>query len=181
MIFSLRRPTSPRALALAALLACAGANAAPPAGPPSDHFIVTGAVATSKTFDLAALKSLPRVTATVNGTTWAGVSLWALLDKSVGIANDPAVHNDGLGKVVIATGNDGYRVAFSLAELDPAFGNQPDLIAYEADGKPIGPNGFARLIVPNDVKGGRFVSRLVGLQVISAAPAATPPNTGTAR
>jgi DMSO/TMAO reductase YedYZ molybdopterin-dependent catalytic subunit len=175
--------SSLRALAFAALLACAstGSNAAPPAGPPSDHFVVTGAVATSKTFDLAALRSLPRITATVNGTTWAGVGLWTLLDKSVGLANDPAVHNDGLAKIVVATGNDGYRVAFSLGELDPAFGNQPDLVAYEADGKPIGPNGFARLIVPNDVKGGRYVSRLVSLQVISAAPAATPPKLDNAR
>jgi DMSO/TMAO reductase YedYZ molybdopterin-dependent catalytic subunit len=181
MISSLRHLASPRALALAALLACAGASAAPPAGPPSDHFTVTGAVTTAKTFDLAALKSLPRVTATVNGTTWAGVSLWALLDKSVVIANDPAVKNDGLGKIVVATGNDGYRVAFSLGELDPAFGNQPDLIAYEADGKPIGPNGFARLIVPNDAKGGRYVSRLVSLQVISAAPVTAPMNPDNAR
>ena len=178
MISSLRRLASP---ALAALLACAGASAAPPAGPPSGQFAVTGAVTTPKTFDLAALKLLPRVTATVNGTRWTGVSLWALLDKSVGIANDPAVHNDGLGKTVVATGNDGYRVSFSLGELDPAFGNQPDLVAYEADGKPIGANGFARLIVPNDVKAGRDVSRLVSLQVIAAAPAAAPTNPGDAR
>ena len=174
MISSLRRPAPPRALVLAALFACGGASAAPPAGPPSDHFTVTGAIVTSKTFNLAALKALPHVTATVNGTTWVGASLWALLDKSVGIANDPAIRNDGLAKVVIATGNDGYRVAFSLGELDPAFGNQPDLIAYEAAGKPIGPNGFARLVVPNDAKGARYVSRLVGLQVISAAPTAAP-------
>ena len=181
MIFSLRHLALPRAFALAALLACAVAHAGPPAGAPSDKFTVTGAVTTSKTFDLAALKALPRVTATVNGTTWAGVSLWALLDKSVGVANDPAVKNDGLAKIVVATGNDGYRAAFSLGELDPAFGNQPDLIAYEADGKPIGPNGFARLIVPNDAKGGRYVARLASLQVIAVAPAATPTNPDNAR
>jgi DMSO/TMAO reductase YedYZ molybdopterin-dependent catalytic subunit len=181
MISSLRRLASLRALALAALLAGAAASAAPPAGPPSEHFTVGGAVATARTFDLAALKSLPRVTATVNGVTWAGASLWTLLDKSVGIANDPAVKNDGLGKTVVATGNDGYRVAFSLGELDPTFGNQPDLIAYEADGKPIGPDGFARLIVPNDVKGGRYVSRLVSLQVLSAPPVTAPTNRDNAR
>ena len=180
-MFFFRRVASPRALALAGLLACAGASAGPPAGAPSDQFTVTGAVTTTKTFDLAALKALPRVTATVNGTTWAGVSLWTLLDKSVGIANDPAVKNDGLAKIVVATGNDGYRAAFSLGELDPAFGNQPDLIAYEAGGKPIGPDGFARLVVPNDVKGGRYVARLVSLQVIATAPAATTTNSDNAR
>ena len=176
MISSLRCVASPCALALAALLACTGATAALPAGSPSDQFTVSGAIAAPKTFDLAELKSLPRLTATVTGTAWAGVSLWALLDKSVGIASDPAVKNDVLTKTLVATGNDGYRVAFSLGELDPAFGNQPDLIAYEADGKPIGPDGFARLIVPNDVKGGRHVSRLVSLQVVSATPVAAPSN-----
>ena len=101
MISSLRRLASPCALALAALLACAGSTAALPAGPPSDQFTVSGAIAAAKTFELAALKSLPRVTATVNGTTWAGVSLWALLDKSVGIASDPAVKNQVLTKTLM--------------------------------------------------------------------------------
>jgi DMSO/TMAO reductase YedYZ molybdopterin-dependent catalytic subunit len=138
-------------------------------GGPSDHFGVDGAVAHGKTFDLAALKALPAVTETVGGVTYTGVSLWDLLDAQAGIVTDPAVKNDILDKYVVATGSDGYKTLISMGEIDPDFGNQPDIVAYAADGQPLGANGFARLVVPGDAKAGRWVSNLVDLQVFSAA------------
>ena len=70
----------------------------------------------------------------------------------------------------MATGSDGYEAIFSLGELDPMFGGTgaPDLIAYEVDGGPLGPDGFARVVVPGDNFGGRYVSNLVSLEVIGA-------------
>lgn len=57
---------------------------------------------------------------------------------------------------------------YSLGELDPNFGAQPDFIAYAIDGQSLGNNGFARVVVPNDVRAGRWVSNLVSLEVFSA-------------
>ena len=143
-------------------------------GGPSTQFKVDGAVAHAQAFDLAALKALPAITETVGGTTWTGVSLWDLLSTTAGIVTDPAVKNDILDKYVVATGSDGYKALISLGEIDPAFGNQPDLVAYEANGQPLDANGFARLVVPGNLKAGRWVSNLVDLQVFSATPVPEP-------
>ena len=142
----------------------------------SDQFNVSGAVVNGKTFDLAALQALPAITESVGGTTYVGVSLWDLLNTATGLVTDPAVKNDVLDKFVVATGSDGYKALISMGEIDPAFGNQPDLVAYEADGALLDANGFARLVVPGDVKAGRYVSNLINLQVFSAASVPEPAN-----
>ena len=141
----------------------------------STQFTVSGAVTQAKRFDLSALQALPTLTSSVGGISYTGVSFWSLLTATVGIPLDPTVKNDLLGKYVVATGSDGYQAVFSLGELSPDFGNQPDLIAYAADGAGLGSNGFARIIVPNDVKKGRWVSNLVSLEVFSTSPVPEPP------
>lgn len=140
----------------------------------SSQFSVTGAVGTPMSFDLVALQGLPTVTQTFGGHTYVGVSFWDLLNTTVGIPVDPNVKNDVLGKYVVATGSDGYQTLLSLGELNPGFGNQPDMIAYEMDGASLGTNGFARLVVPNDGLKGRWVSNLVNLEVFSATPVPEP-------
>ena len=131
---------------------------------------VSGAVRRPGTFDLAALKALPAVTRTVGGETYTGVSLWHLLNTTLGLAVDPAVRHHAQGMYVVATGSDGCKVVISLGEIDPAGGNQPDLVAYLVNGAPIDIEGFARLILPNDVRPTRFVSNLVALEVFVARP-----------
>jgi len=138
---------------------------------------LSGAVRVPGVFTLASLESLPATTETVTylaaGTpvtaTFTGVSIWTLLTDA-GIVTNPAIKNDILNYYVLATGSDGYEAIFSLGELDPMFGGTgaPDLIAYLQDGMPIGVNGFARVVVPGDDFGGRYVSNLVSLQVIDA-------------
>jgi hypothetical protein len=145
-------------------------------GGQSKQFSVSGAVVNGKTFDLAALQALPTITETVGGTTYVGVSLWDLLNTTTGLVTDPAVKNDVLDKFVVATGSDGYKALISMGEIDPAFGNQPDLVAYEADGALLDANGFARLVVPGDLKAGRYVSNLINLQVFSATSVPEPAN-----
>lgn len=145
----------------------------------SSQFSVTGAVTHAMSFDLAALRALPTLTEVVGGVSYAGVSFWDLLNATVGINLDPTVKNDVLGKYVVATGSDGYKSVFSLGELSPNFGNQPDLIAFSADGVALGSAGFARLVVPNDVKKGRWVSNLVSLEVFSATPVPEPATVAT--
>jgi hypothetical protein len=102
--------------------------------------------------------------------TYTGVSLWTLIQDS-GLLTDPSIKNDLLRYAVVATGSDGYRAVVSLGEIDPAFGNQQDLVAYADTRGQLGTggsDGAMRLIVPGDNFGGRYVSNLVSLQVIDA-------------
>ncbi len=101
--------------------------------------------------------------------TYTGTTLWNLLADAGGVTTSSA-KNDILSKYVIATGSDGYQAVFSLGEIDPTFGNQPVLVAYaDAAGQlgPRGSEGLARVVVPGDLAGGRYVSDLVSLQVAS--------------
>lgn len=150
----------------------------PGPGGVSSQFVVNGAVARDASYDSISLSSvLPAQTVTVqsgsaslNGKTFTGVSLWDLLNLS-SIDTDPNVKNDILGKYVIATGSDGYQTVFALGELNPNFGNAGVLVGYDDGAGGLGNKGFAELIVPGDIyKGGRYVSNLVSLTVVSAVP-----------
>jgi hypothetical protein len=153
-----------------------------PSGPGgiSDQFTLSGQVAHPAIFTpiiLAALDQPTIETATyLSGAgqvtdTYTGVSLWTLIQDG-GLLTDPSVKNDLLRYGVVATGSDGYRAVISLGEIDPAFGNQPDIVAYADSQGQLGPNGadgLTRVVLPNDHAGGRYVSNLVNLQVIDLA------------
>jgi DMSO/TMAO reductase YedYZ molybdopterin-dependent catalytic subunit len=154
-------------------------------GGPSEAFTLDGAVANAARFDEKELQALPSQTLTVTYTsggvpvtdTYTGVPLWDLLTDA-GVPTDPAVKNDILGFYVVATGSDGYRAVFSMGELDPRFGGEPVLVAYDDALGQLGPggsDGFARMVVPGDTAGGRYVSNLVRLEVvdIDLGPAAS--------
>ena len=144
-------------------------------GGASTRFSLSGAVRNPGNYTLSSLQDQPPTTETVTylagGTpvtaTFTGVSIWTLLTNA-GIITDPAIKNDILNYYLLATGTDGYEAIYSLGELDPMFGGigPPDLIAYLEDGAPIGTDGFARVVVPGDNFGGRYVSNLVSLEVI---------------
>lgn len=153
-------------------------------GGETSEFSLSGAVKTPGTYNLASLEALPVTRETVtflsSGTsvteTFIGVSIWTLLTDA-GIVTNSAIKNDILNYYLQATGSDGYSAIFSLGELDPMFGGSPtapDLIAYEmeVDGvdEPLGANGFARVVVPGDSRGGRYVSNLINLSVVDAVP-----------
>lgn len=137
-------------------------------GGASTQFQLSGAIARPATFNLAALQALTPVTRTIGANTYTGVSLWDLVNAA-GLNTNAAVKNDLLGFYVVATGSDGYRTVISLAEISPDFGNQPDIVAYQMNGAALTTNGFARLVIPNDGKAGRYVSNLISLEVVSAA------------
>jgi hypothetical protein len=144
----------------------------------SSQFTLTG-VANPGTYTLTNLMSLPATTLTATysagGTpvtdTYTGVSLWTLLNAA-GLITDPTIKNDVLRQYVVAVGSDGYEAIFSLGEIDPMFGNQMDLVAYADTGGQLGAggsDGFARMVVPGDMAGGRYVSNLVELAVFDAS------------
>jgi hypothetical protein len=149
----------------------------------STQFTLSG-VKTPGTYTLSTLEALPAVQLTATykagGTpvtdTYTGVSLWTLLSDA-GLITDPNIKNDVLREYVEAIGSDGYAAIFSLGEIDPMFGGEDDLVAYaDTDGQlgRDGPDGFARMVVPGDAAGGRYVSNLVALKVFTAAPVPEP-------
>ena len=167
-------------LALAGLLAGAHAIAATP----STAVVVSGAVDHPTTYTAATLDALPQGTQTdtfASGTTsqthtYTGPTIWNAINAA-GIQTTPGIKNDILDRYVLATGSDGYRVVYSLGELDPAFGNRADLVATQetVGGKtaPLAGDGLARTTAPGDVKGGRYVANLASLTVRTSGSTVT--------
>lgn len=105
-------------------------------------------------------------------TSFTGVLLRDILD-AVQVNFNTDVKNDKLGMFIVATGSDGYQAVIAWGEIDPDFGNQPVLVAYEEKGQPIADKaGPIRLVVPGDKHDGRYVSGLVSLEVRDAPVAA---------
>jgi hypothetical protein len=74
--------------------------------------------------------------------------------------------HDELSVGVLAIGSDGYAALVSYGEIAPEFGNRGILLATVEDGAPL---ERPRLVVPGDVKGGRYVSDVVELRMVRAA------------
>ncbi|QNK71607.1 molybdopterin-dependent oxidoreductase [Variovorax sp. PAMC26660] len=144
----------------------APATAAGIGGGVSTSFAISGKVATPMSFDLNALKSLtPTSDLTIGGNTYTGIPLWTLLNKA-GLPATPK--NVTLGMYAVATGSDGYRATLSLGEVDPNFGAKGALVAYRMNGTDLTTAGFARLVVPGEVKQSRSVSNLIAIEVFVA-------------
>ena len=135
---------------------------------PSSAFYVVGTVNNPAKYDSTALQALKTTEVTVQGDTYSGVLLYDLLQQAgVSTANKK---NDFLHKGIAVIGSDGYSCVVVDGEIQPRFGNEQILVAYNVNGKTLAESdGFARLVVPGDAKMGRFVSNLVELQVVELA------------
>ncbi|WP_164546784.1 MULTISPECIES: molybdopterin-binding oxidoreductase [unclassified Variovorax] len=146
-------------------VAAAPATAAGVGGGVSTSFAVSGKVGTSMSFDATALKGLTAAPdLTIGANVYHGVSLWTLLG-GLGLPTTPK--NATLGMYAVVTGSDGYRAAVSLGEIDPNFGGKAAMIAYQMNGADLTTTGFARLVVPGEVKQGRSVSNVIAIEVFS--------------
>lgn len=161
---------SPAADDAAPVAAVSTAIAAAPAQTPAGSVRVDGAVAHPRTLSVDQLRDFPARTQAVQfessaGTqthTYDGAALTDILgDAALRVSS--SAKNPELTVAVLATGTDGYSAAVSWGELSPAFGATPVLVAYTEDGRPL---DTPRLVVPGDVKGGRYVSGLTDLRVV---------------
>lgn len=138
----------------------------------STSFTVSGLVNNPQGYTLSNITALPQTTVTVGANSYTGVTLWTLLDTA-GVTTNPQVHNNILRDYVVVTGSDGYQAVIALGEISPSFGNDQDLVAYILNGGvpglSLGANGYFRLIVPGDVKQGRWVSNIIDIEVFDAA------------
>lgn len=122
--------------------------------------------------DAALIAGLERqpVSATLHGNTVActGVLLADVL-RSKGVMPDKPLHGASLARTIRAIGRDGYRVAFSLAELDASLGATRAYVVDACNGKALDPDdGPIRLIVPDVPRGARSVRQLQAIEVIDA-------------
>jgi len=138
--------------------------------------VTLSGVASPGTFDLAGLQAFPATTLTgivFNNATpfdYTGVKLWDLL---VARGIDTSATARGY---VLATATDNVAVTFALSEIDPATRGPLDvLLAYDRSAGGLGTAGFARMVVPDDNRGGRYLSNVTSLEVgyIQAVPEAS--------
>jgi hypothetical protein len=145
----------------------------------SKSFAVLGEVKKPAVFNLTRLQQFPPAQQNVTyfamgavvSESFTGTLLWDLLNNAPvgGIVTNPNIKNDILHKVVVVTGTDCYQSVFGAGEFDPFFGGSQILVAYATGGQSLGSAGFARIAVPGDKAGGRFVSNIVKIEVIDAA------------
>ena len=100
--------------------------------------------------------------------TFTGFLLYDVL-TFLGPKFDPAVRNDKLRFYASATGSDGYQAIVAWGEFDPTFENKAVLLAFTQDGKSLA-GGGPRLVVPGDIRGGRYVSDVVSIRLERVLP-----------
>lgn len=144
--------------------------------PYSPSFVLDGLVATPMTFDYDALAALPSVEETVSFIagggmemhTYRGVRLYDLLQMA-GPQSDPSRKNDTIRFYVQVTGSDGYTAVLAWGEFDPFLEGKDVLVAYMDNGQPLPPGaGMAKLVVPGDSHGARYVSGIVSITLMAA-------------
>lgn len=136
---------------------------------------IGGEVSTPLVLTVADLKKMPRKTLSVvnphdNKTeTYEGVLLEELL-KSAGVAQGEKLRGALMATYVIAEAEDGYRVVFSLAELDSGVLDCDISVADTMNGEPLAPKqGPYRLVAPHEKRPARWVRMLKSITVIRAA------------
>jgi DMSO/TMAO reductase YedYZ molybdopterin-dependent catalytic subunit len=138
---------------------------------------IGGNVTTPLALSLAELKSMPRQTLNVvnphskKAESYQGVALEYLLQKA-GVPHGEQLRGKAMATYVLATASDGYRVVFSLAELDSGFTDSDVIVADTLNGAPLGSNeGPLKLVVPHDKRPARWIRMVKSLDVRGAGNA----------
>jgi hypothetical protein len=148
----------------------------PPASSSAISLVVKGAIPKELHVTAAEWKVMTRAKVTAKDHEGAehnyeGVTLQALLLQA-GVPHGDELRGKNMTLVVVAEGTDGYRAAFSVAELDGDFAGAPVLVADTSDGKPLtAQEGPLRLVVPGDKRQARCVRMLKNITVVSAGAA----------
>lgn len=131
-----------------------------------------------KELDQAAWDKLPRTEISGkarDGTEkkYSGVAMAEIL-KWLGAPQGETLRGAEMNRVVLLTAADNYQVAYSLAELDPAFRKQNIILADQVDGKPLDDHEGPRMVVAaDDLRHSRWI-RQVKQIILTRATAPTP-------
>jgi DMSO/TMAO reductase YedYZ molybdopterin-dependent catalytic subunit len=136
---------------------------------------IGGAVTTPLVLTVADLKKMPRKTLSVANPhdkkteVFEGVALEYLLGQA-GVPQAEKLRGAALATYVVAEGADGYRVIFSLAELDSAMLDSDVIVADTMDGAPLAANeGPFRIVAPHEKRPARWVRMLKSITVVRPA------------
>lgn len=134
---------------------------------------ITGTVVTPLTLTADDLKKMPRVTLSVmNPHTkkkelYEGVRVEDLLRKA-GVPLGEQMRGPAMASYVVAEAEDGYRVVFSVAELDSGMVDSEVIVADTMDGAPLGEKvGPFRIVAPHEKRPARWIRMLKSLTVVS--------------
>jgi DMSO/TMAO reductase YedYZ molybdopterin-dependent catalytic subunit len=135
---------------------------------------IGGEVSTPLVLTVADLKKMPRKTLSVvnphdNRTeTYEGVLLEELL-KRAGVAQGEKLRGALMAIYLIAEAEDGYRVVFSLAELDSGILDSDIIVADTMNGEPLtAKQGPFRLVALHEKRPERWVRMLKSITVVRA-------------
>jgi DMSO/TMAO reductase YedYZ molybdopterin-dependent catalytic subunit len=143
--------------------------------PATAELRISGAVTTPLVLTIADLKNMPRRKLSVvnphdkKTEAYEGVLLEELLRKA-GVPQGENLRGSSMATYVLAEAADGYRVVFSLAELDSGILDSDVIVADTMDGAPLGANqGPFRLVAPHEKRPARWVRMLKSITVARAA------------
>jgi DMSO/TMAO reductase YedYZ molybdopterin-dependent catalytic subunit len=138
----------------------------------SGELRISGAVSSPLVLTVSDLKKMPRKTLSVvnphnrKTETYAGVLLEELLHRA-GVPQGEQLRGPSMANYVIAEAEDGYRVTFSLAELDSGILESEVIVADTMDGAPLSAQqGPFRLVAPHEKRPARWVRMLKSITVI---------------
>ncbi|HXY01189.1 MAG TPA: molybdopterin-dependent oxidoreductase [Candidatus Limnocylindrales bacterium] len=139
---------------------------------PSATLKVGGAVTTPLVLTIDDLKKMPRKTISVvnfhekKTEVYDGVLVEELLKKA-GVPQGEHLHGLSLSAYIVFEAEDGYRVVFSIAELDSGIVESGVMVADTMDGKALPPKlGPFRLVAPLEKRPARWVRMLKSITVV---------------
>ena len=140
----------------------------------STELRISGAVSTPLVLTVVDLKKMPRKTLSVvnphnkKTESYEGVLLEELLHKA-GVPQGEQLRGLSMATYIIAGAEDGYRVVFSLAELDSGILESEVIVADTMDGVPLSSQqGPFRLVAPHEKRPARWVRMLKSITVMRA-------------
>ena len=135
---------------------------------------ISGAVSRPLVLTVADLKKMPRKSISVvnphdkKKESYEGVLLEELLHRA-GVPQGEQLRGRAMATYVIAEAEDGYRVVFSLAELDSGILESEVIVADTMDGAPlVAQQGPFRLVAPHEKRPARWVRMLKSITVVGA-------------
>jgi hypothetical protein len=148
--------------------------AAQTSAPASTRLTISSDITKPVSLSLADISAMPHKTLKVTNPhdqkeeVYEGVALADLL-KLAGAAQGERLRGAAMATYVLVEAADGYRVVFSLAELDPGIQDSNVLVADKVDGHALDSKvGPLRLVAPLDKRPARWVRMVQSIRVITA-------------
>lgn len=96
---------------------------------------------------------------------YTGVELATIL-KQAGVTLGAELRGKNVAKFLLISAADGYRVVFSLAEVDPEFSQKKILLATRKDGSLLSESeGPFKIIIEGEKKKARFIRQINSIQI----------------